>query len=155
MYQQIYRLCHYILHPVAHIDCSVPSGKQRESLTGVWGIISAAAPRGCLLYFRAKRWSQLPISRPRDFTRFGGKTSYRLVNRGSGQCKTCQCQPINSLWLSDAIWRHISWLTLVIEVIACSLMLPSHYRGKCWLIISEVLWHSHENNFTINDQDIS
>ena len=38
-YQQIYRLCHYILHQVAHIDCSAPSGKQHESLIGVWGIV--------------------------------------------------------------------------------------------------------------------
>ena len=38
-YQQIYRLCHYILHQVAHINCSAPSGKQHERLTGVWGIV--------------------------------------------------------------------------------------------------------------------
>ena len=34
-YQQICRLCHYISHQVAHIDCSTPSGKQHEPLTGV------------------------------------------------------------------------------------------------------------------------
>ena len=36
----MYRLCHshYILHQVAHIDCSAPSGKHHEPLTGVWGI---------------------------------------------------------------------------------------------------------------------
>ena len=34
-FQQIYRLCHYILHQVAHIDCSAPSGKQHEPSTGV------------------------------------------------------------------------------------------------------------------------
>ena len=34
-YQQIYRFCHYILHQVAHIDCSAPSGEQHEPLTGV------------------------------------------------------------------------------------------------------------------------
>ena len=28
-------ICHYILHQVAHIDCSAPSGKQHEPLTGV------------------------------------------------------------------------------------------------------------------------
>ena len=37
-YQQIYRLGHYILHQVAHSDCSAPSGKQHEPLTRVWGI---------------------------------------------------------------------------------------------------------------------
>ena len=34
-YQQIYRFCHYILHQVAHIDYSAPSGGQHEPLTGV------------------------------------------------------------------------------------------------------------------------
>ena len=38
LYQQIYRLCHCILHKVAHIDCSAPSGKQHEPQTGVWVI---------------------------------------------------------------------------------------------------------------------
>ena len=38
-YQQIYRLCHYILHQVDHIDCSAPSGKQHEPLTGVCVIV--------------------------------------------------------------------------------------------------------------------
>ena len=37
-YQQIYRLCHYILHQVAYIDYSAPSGKLHEPLTGVWEI---------------------------------------------------------------------------------------------------------------------
>ena len=32
-YQQLYRLCHYISHQVAHIDYSAPSGKQHEPLT--------------------------------------------------------------------------------------------------------------------------
>ena len=35
-----YQLFHYILHQVAHIDCSALSGKQHESLTGVWGIVA-------------------------------------------------------------------------------------------------------------------
>ena len=34
-YKQICRICHYILHQVAHIDCSAPSGKQHEPLNGV------------------------------------------------------------------------------------------------------------------------
>ena len=38
-YQPIYRLCYYILHQVASIDCSTPSiGKQHEPLTEAWGI---------------------------------------------------------------------------------------------------------------------
>ena len=34
LYQQIYRLCHYILHKVAHIDCSVPSGNSMNHKLG-------------------------------------------------------------------------------------------------------------------------
>ena len=37
---------------------------------------------------------------------------------------------------------------------ACCLMAPSHLLNKGWLIISEVLWHSSDGNFTGNTQDI-
>ena len=37
-YYREYRHCHCILHQAVHIDCSAPSGKQHEPLTGVWGI---------------------------------------------------------------------------------------------------------------------
>ena len=47
---------------------------------------------------------------------------------------------INSLWPSDAIWRHISRSTLA-QVMACCLTAPSHYLNQCWLI-SKVQWHS-------------
>ena len=52
---------------------------------------------------------------------------------------------INSLWPSDAIWWHRSGPTLA-QVMACCLTAPSHYLNQCWLIISEVLWHSHKGN---------
>ena len=45
---------------------------------------SAAQLLRCLWNFRALRSSLHPISRLRDFTRFGGKASYRLVNKGPG-----------------------------------------------------------------------
>ena len=47
-----------------------------------WAGTSAALLPMCLSNFRAIRPLQHPISWLRDFTRFGGKTSYRLVNRG-------------------------------------------------------------------------
>ena len=53
----------------------------------------------------------------------------------------------NSLWPSDAIWRQRSGLTLA-QVMACCLTSPSHYLNQCWLIISEVNWHSYLGNFT-------
>ena len=48
----------------------------------------------------------------------------------------------NSLWPRDAIWRQRSWSTLA-QVMACCLTAPSHYLNQCWLIISEVQWHSY------------
>ena len=41
----------------------------------------------------------------------------------------------NSLWPSDAIWRHKSGSTLAQEM-ACCLTAPSHYLNHCWLISS-------------------
>ena len=52
-----------------------------QSLWNLAGTSAALLPR-CLSNVRAIRPLQRPISRLRDFTRFGGKTSYRLVNRG-------------------------------------------------------------------------
>ena len=53
---------------------------------------------------------------------------------------------LNSLWLSDAIWRHTSG-SILIPIIACWLKAPSHYLDQCWLLISEVPWHSPKSNF--------
>ena len=52
-----------------------------QSLWNLAGTSATLLPR-CLSNFRAIRPLQHPISWLRDFTRFGGKTSYRLVNRG-------------------------------------------------------------------------
>ena len=51
---------------------------------------------------------------------------------------------LNTLWLSDAIWRHKCGSTLA-QVMACSLIAPSLYLNQCWLI-SELLWHSPESS---------
>ena len=56
-----------------------------QSLWNLAGTSAALLPR-CLSNFRATRPLQHPISRLRDFTRFSGKTSYRLVNRGPEEC---------------------------------------------------------------------
>ena len=42
---------------------------------------------------------------------------------------------INSLWPSDTIWRHSSGSTLA--------QVMTNYVNQCWLIISEVQWHSY------------
>ena len=45
---------------------------------------------------------------------------------------------VNSVLLSDTIWRHRSRSPLV-QVMACCLMAPSHYLNQCWLLI---IWGS-------------
>ena len=50
---------------------------------------------------------------------------------------------INSLWPSVTIW----W-----QEMACCLMAQSHYQNQCWLLISQILWHSYENNFAVSAQ---
>ena len=56
---------------------------------------------------------------------------------------------INSLCPSDVIWRQGSRSTLT-QVMACCLTAPSHYLNQCWLMMSDVLWHSPDNKFTEN-----
>ena len=56
---------------------------------------------------------------------------------------------LNSLWPSDTIWWYSSGSTLA-QVMACCLMAPSHYLNQCWLLIREVLWHTHVKNFTLS-----
>ena len=46
------------------------------------------------------------------------------------------CVAINSLWPSDAIWRH-RFGSILALIMACCLMAPSHYLNHCWLLISE------------------
>ena len=45
------------------------------------------------------------------------------------------------------MWRQISGSTLL-QVMACCLTVPSHYLNQCWLIISELQWHSYTGNVT-------
>ena len=49
---------------------------------------------------------------------------------------------LNSLWPSDTLWCQRSGSTLA-QVMACCLMAASQYLNQCWLIISEVQWHSY------------
>ena len=60
----------------------------------------------------------------------------------------------NSLWPSDTMWQYKSRSTLV-QVMACSLMAPSHYLNQCWHTTCGVLWHSPNTSFTGSAQDIN
>ena len=54
---------------------------------------------------------------------------------------------LNHCGLVTPYWRHRFRSTLA-RVMAWCLMAPSHYLSQCWLIISGVLWHAPESNFT-------
>ena len=80
---------------------------------------SAALLSMCLSNFWAIRPLQHPISRLRDYTRFGGKTSYRLVNRGPESwvlsSHICQYPPFPVLgWIPVSIncWTWVSFSLL-------------------------------------------
>ena len=61
---------------------------------------------------------------------------------------------INSLWPSDTKLRQRSVSTLA-QVMACCLTAPIHYLNQCWLIISEVQWHSYPGSFTRDPSTIN
>ena len=52
----------------------------------------------------------------------------------------------NTMWPSDAIWWHRS-VSIVVQLMACCLMPPSHYLNQCWLTVNKVMWHLSESNF--------
>ena len=59
----------------------------------------------------------------------------------------------NSLLPRDVIWHHRSCSSIV-HVMAYCLMAPSLYLNQFWIIISEVLYHLPERNFTGHAWDI-
>ena len=73
--------------------------------------------------------------------------NYVWVSRG-------QSVLTQSLWPCDSIWWHRSLSTLA-QVMACCLMAPSHYLYQCWLVVSKVLWHSSEGNYTRDTSSIN
>ena len=59
----------------------------------------------------------------------------------------------NNVYPRDAVWRHRPGSTFT-QVMACCLTAPGYYLNQCWLIICQVMCHSHESNCTVNYQDI-
>ena len=47
----------------------------------------------------------------------------------------------------SAAYMHQWTGSALVQIVACCLMAPSHYLNQCWLISSEVQWHSSEDNF--------
>ena len=94
-----------------------------QSLWNLAGTSAALLPR-CLSNFRAIRPLQHPISRLRDFTRFGVKTSYRLVNRGpevvraEGTIKELLCggKMSETLHVGSLTWRLFLFEAVFIDI---------------------------------------
>ena len=118
-----------------------------QSLWNLAGTLAALLPR-CQSNFRAIQPLQHPISRPRDFTIFGGKTSYRLVNRGHGSF-ICHFYTLCTLlmmiylyWsspnfarISAAPQQLLAWHTISIQSCICNkIMLFPHCIG-CYIYI--------------------
>ena len=57
----------------------------------------------------------------------------------------------NPFWRSDDIWRHRSGSPLA-QVMASCLTAPSHYLNQSGVIITEILWHLPDGDFTENTQ---
>ena len=58
-------------------------------------------------------------------------------------------------WTSETTLMNCCWATpwhilgsVLVQIMACSLMAPSHYLNNYWLIVKRILWHSPEGNFT-------
>ena len=64
-------------------------------------------------------------------------------------CDIRQCISFDSLRPSDAIWWHRTVSTLA-QMMACCLMAPRKYLNQYWLIISQIMYHSHETDFTLS-----
>ena len=48
-------------------------------------------------------------------------------------------------WPCGDIW-HRWFRSMLVQVMACCLMAPSHYMNQCWITINQVLWHSFQSN---------
>ena len=103
-----------------------------QSLWNLAGTSAALLPR-CLSNFRAIRPLQHAISRHRVFTRFGDKTSYRLVNRGPGndllRQATGQC--LNPWWRRCMMSWHIE---------AETKWRPFSRRYSKYIFLNENIW---------------
>ena len=71
------------------------------------------------------------------------------------------CSIVTALWTLTncglvtpyAIWWHRSWPSWA-QVLACCLMVPSHYLNQCWCTIKGGLWFLPASNYTRSAHEI-
>ena len=108
----------------------------------LWNLMatSAAAISRCLSNFRAIRLWWHPNSWLRDFTRFGGKASYRLVNRDPAAEPSHHRTLFNGL----VIWGLLIYICVIIH--SCNNLAPVWCQAITWrnddllLIVLEGFW---------------
>ena len=82
------------------------------------------------------------------------------ANHRAGYSSNLACDWLSIVWAyseqkteNGPRWNRIG--TKLDSVMACCYTPPNHYRAQCWLTINDVLWHSHEGNFTGTAWDIN
>ena len=92
-----------------------------QSLLNLTGISAAALPN-----VRAIESLQHPISRLRDITRFDGKASSRLVNKGLG-CIMCWSYPCKNIRSNQYVYKKTRlsyWAHTIVNSSKCNVLPP-------------------------------
>ena len=82
-------------------------------------------------------WEQISMKLVSRYKNFNSRKLFENVICKM-QAIVYQPQCVNSLWPSD-IW-HLRFWSKLVQVLACSLMAPSHYLNQCCHTINMVLW---------------
>ena len=142
-YFQMYLKCWHCLSSLVIIGYTI----------GKWTTRTWISP-SCIISTAIKIFSFKKICLKAICSSLGGvsKNTYKLVNlwalKSSLLNKIHIFQYMGKIFYGElhAMWRRRVWSTLA-EVMACYLMAPNHYLNQCYLLTSEVLWHSPQNNF--------
>ena len=64
---------------------------------------------------------------------------FEFKSQLSGANELTHCGPVVWQWSGSTLAQVLVWC-------------PNHYLNQCWLIISEVLWHSSQSTFSVSTQ---
>ena len=122
-----------------HISCPIVC---KSDLLKLIDFQAKCTPISCILILNQPPYSTKPLPKPmltyhEQSEIYGAYTCrqyHKQMWRNQSLKQDWNCM-FNSLWPSDAIWRHRSGSTLA-QVMAGCLTAPSHYLNQCWLIIN-------------------